>query len=383
MYKIGFIIEQALGHITHGQNLQTNIPKDPDVQAYWGFPAFEIEGLAAKIPVYKSNWTIRAGWRTRSLIAGMHRKASLDAKSGANLDALFFHTQVTAILSPDWLKRFPSIVSLDGTPFQYDALGEYYEHKPDPPWLENIKYRLNQLCYQRAARLVTWSAWAKESLVKDYGVSAEKITVIPPGVNAREWSRPMQHLPPIPETDRGPDPVRILFVGGNFARKGGPLLLEAFRTLRQQSALELHLVARDPIPAEPGLFVYNDMQPNSPELKKLYHTSDIFCLPTQGDFLPMVLSEAGAAELPVVSTRLAAIPEIIREGETGLLTKPGDVSALITALQTLIENPTLRQEMGEQASQTIQAAFDAETNAFRLLELIKQVVDTGRTRGKR
>ncbi len=73
MYHLGFIIEQALGHVTHGKNLQTNIPKDPEVRALWGFPRFETEGLAAKIPVYKSNWTIRAGWRTRRLLAEMNR----------------------------------------------------------------------------------------------------------------------------------------------------------------------------------------------------------------------------------------------------------------------------------------------------------------------
>lgn len=392
MHHIGFIIEQALGHITHGKNLQTNIPKDPTVRAYWGFPAFETEGLAAKIPVYKSNWTIRAGWRTRALLADMHRQArrhtqatpGLDAKAVSALDALFFHTQVTAILSPDWLKRIPSIVSLDGTPLQYDALGAQYDHKTDPPWLENLKYRLNQLCYQRAAHLVTWSAWAKASLVKDYGISAEKITVIPPGVNSREWLRPDQPSAPSPQprggTDPRPgtDPVRILFVGGNLARKGGDLLLTAFRTLRQTTPLELHLATRDSVPSEPGLFVYNHLQPNSPELKHLYHTSDLFCLPTQGDFLPMVLSEAGAAGLPVVSTRLAAIPEVVLDGETGLLTNPGDVPALVTALRTLIENPTLRQQMGAKATQTIQATFDAETNAIRLLTLIKQVADKGR-----
>ncbi|MCB9135450.1 MAG: glycosyltransferase family 4 protein [Anaerolineales bacterium] len=375
MYRFGFIVEQALGHITHGKNLQALIPKAPDVQASWGFPAFETEGLAAKIPVYKSNWTIRAGWRTRALVATMQRQAH---QTGAPLDALFFHTQVTAILSPDWLKRIPSIVSLDGTPLQYDALGAQYDHKTDPPWLENLKYRLNQLCYHRAARLVTWSAWAKESLVNDYGISAEKIIVIPPGVNVRAWLRP-DHLSSPPPPSRGvADPVRILFVGGNLARKGGDLLLNAFRALRPTHPCELHLVTRDTLPPEPGLFVYNDMQPNSPALKHLYHTSDLFCLPTQGDFLPMVLSEAGAAGLPVISTRLAAIPEVVLHGETGLLTAPGNQAELTTALRTLLENPTLRQQMGQKATETIQATFDAETNANYLLTLLKQVADQPR-----
>ena len=50
-YKIGFIIEQALGHITHTQNLQRNVPRDPDVQAFWGLVPWETRGLAGRIPI--------------------------------------------------------------------------------------------------------------------------------------------------------------------------------------------------------------------------------------------------------------------------------------------------------------------------------------------
>jgi glycosyltransferase involved in cell wall biosynthesis len=374
-YKIGFIIEQALGHVTHGKNLQVNVPKDNSVEAHWGLPAFETSGIASKIPVYKSNWTVRAGLRTRRLVAEMNKQTELDA--------LFFHTQVTAVLATNWVKRIPSIVSLDATPLQYDSLGEFYEHEAGPTWLEKMKWRLNRDCYRAARHLVTWTAWTKQGLVDDYEVEADKVTVIPPGVNTSDWYRPTPR-----QLTYNHQPVKILFVGGNLERKGGLLLLEAFRTLRQSFAaldgakagidVQLHLATRDQVPEEPGLFVYNDMQANSQPLKQLYHECDIFCLPTYGDCLPMVLSEAGAAGLPTVSTQLAGIPEIVREGETGFLVARGDVPALTQALRKLIDNPALRLQFGERAVQVVTDNFDAERNTFRLLDLIKHIVDEER-----
>ena len=370
MHKVGFIVEQALGHVTHGKNLQALVPQDGDIEPFWGLPAFETHGIAGKIPLFNSNWTVRAGLRTRRLLRQISRQTQLDG--------LFFHTQVTAVLSPDWLKRLPSVVSLDATPLQYDALGTFYNHQTSSGWLEGIKYKLNRDCYQLANHLVVWADWTKKGLIADYGVPAEKITVIPPGVHTKAWlnssNRPKQR-----------DEVKILFVGGNLARKGGNLLLEAVQALRQQNlvalngsaqpvTVALHLVTKDDVPAQPGVTVYNDMQPNSPALKQLYHDCDIFCLPTYGDCLPMVLSEAGAAGMPAVATDIAGIPEIVHEGETGFLVPPGNSEALSKALRRLIEDPALRCRQGKQATKLITTQFDAQKNSQKLLEIIKNTI---------
>ena len=131
----------------------------------------------------------------------------------------------------------------------------------------------------------------------------EKVIVIPPGVNTRLWTPPKGLC-------KNQEVVKILFVGGDLQRKGGLFLLEAFRRLRQQGVhqyngdriqVELHLVTRTRVDPEPGLYIYNDLNPNMPELRELYYQSDIFCLPSQGDCLPMVLAEAGAAGLPIIA----------------------------------------------------------------------------------
>ena len=200
-------------------------------------------------------------------------------------------------------------------------------------------------------------------LVQGYGVLADKITVIPPGVNVNEWRRPMPRLPHA-------DPVKILFVGGDLKRKGGVVLLEAFRALRHLG-LELHLVTKDRQPPEPGVFIYNNLEANSQPLKDLYRTCDIFALPTFGDSLPMVLSEAGASGMAIISTNVAAIPEIVRNGETGLTVPAGDAASLTQALRDLSTNPTLRMTLGERAMAHVSRHYDASSNANRLLDLLK------------
>ena len=371
MYRIGFIIEQALGHITHTKNLQANVPKDGEIKALWGLPRWQTEGWLGKMPVVKSNWTVQAGLQARRLVRDMQQQGPLDA--------LFFHTQVTAVLAQNWVRRIPSVVSLDATPKQYDSLGEFYAHEPGPAWLEQRKWELNRDLFRSARHIVSWSKWARQGLADEYEVPSTKVTVIPPGVTVQEWHRPVPRQP-----HNGP--VKILFVGGNLERKGGLLLLEAFRQLRSEHeqgrlpAVELHLVTRDQVEKEPCLYVYNEMQANSAPLKQLYFDSDIFCLPTFGDCLPMVLSEAGATELPVVSTDVAAIPEIVEDGVTGFIIPPGDTRAITAALRRLVQDPVLRQQQGQRARQLVDEQFDAAKNAFRLLALLKQIVDE--TKGK-
>lgn len=374
-YSVGFILEQALGHITHSRNLMRTIAEDPTVRAHWGLPSFGTTGFAARLPLYRSNWTLRAGFQTRRLLADMHRRE--------RLEALFFHTQVTATLAQDWLERIPSIVSLDATPRQYDALGPAYAHHAGPDWFERWKWGLNRNCFHKARCIVTWSAWARDGLVTEYGVPQEKITVIPPGVNVSEWDRPT--VKPHHDT------IRILFVGGDFERKGGWALLEAFRRLRAELtsaahstplAVELHMVTRLQISEEPGVFVYNKMEPNTPELKNLYFSSAIFCLPTMGDCLPMALAEAGAVGLPLVSTPLGAIPEIVRDGQTGFLVPSGDVDTLTAILRRLVCDADLRQVLGRQAAQLVRREHDASKNIAQLLHLLKTLITENRQKGR-
>jgi len=361
--RVGFLLEQTLGHVTHSDNLEHIITNDRSIEAAFVPIPYEVKGIAAKIPGY-GNWSLRAGLLARLAVSALERSA--------RLDALFIHTQVPAILVNRPMKRIPTIVSLDATPIQYDGFGSHYNHQRGNSVVERAKWVANRNCYKRADSLVAWSEWTKTSIVEDYGIDPDRVTVIAPGVIRSAWTPPA-------DMPSHKNVVRILFVGGDLDRKGGTALIAAFRTLRVehehdashiQPRLELHLVTRAAVADEPGVVVHNNMQPNSDELKALFHASDIFCLPTRGDCLPMVLSEAGAANLPLVSTPVGAIDEIVIENETGLLVPPDDVRALVTALRALIDDPELRRRLGHGASQVVRRSYDAERNAELLVSLL-------------
>lgn len=359
---VGFVLEQTLGHVTHAQNLRSIIPPDGAIAPRWAEVAWEIPSWGRAMPPVR-NWTVRAGVRARRAIARLDRETPLDA--------LFVHTQVPAVLAADWMARIPTVVSVDATPIQYDELGEHYGHARGAPAVERLKYLANRRCFDRAAHLVTWSDWAKQGLVDRYDVPPGKVTVIAPGVDVDAWTTGAP----------GPvgGPIRLLFVGGDLHRKGGNDLLAAFRSLRARRAdleVELHLVTKTPVAAEPGVVVHHGLGPNSAELRALYGRADIFCLPTSGDCLPMVLSEAGACGLPLVSTAVGAIPEIVRDGETGLLVPPRDRAALTAALERLVVDGALRRRLGEQASALVRRDYDARANAGRLVDLLATVART-------
>ena len=358
---VWFVLEQTLGHVTHGKNLQSLVPRIEGVEPVFALVDDALTGPLRRVPGW-SNWTVRAGVRARRAL----RRLSRDGWTSAP-DALFVHSQVPAVLLGRWM-RTPTVVSLDATPLQYDALGEFYQHEVGTGPGEQIKKWANQRCFARARHLVTWSQWAKQGLIDEYGVDANKVTVIAPGVDVDLWAPP----PNVTEDGR---PVRILFVGGDLSRKGGDLLLAAAERLRGESDLpdfEVHLVTPAAVDPVPGVVVHPGLRANSAELIEQYHRADIFCLPTWGDCLPMVLAEAGASGLPLVSTDVGAIAELVNDG-TGRLIEPGDLEQLVAALRDLLTDPDERTRCGKAARELVLHDHDARRNAERLIDVVRSV----------
>jgi glycosyltransferase involved in cell wall biosynthesis len=355
-YRIGFVIEQQLGHATHSRNLERYVQHDREVRPVWIPIAFEATGWMKTAPLVKSNWSVRA-----SLLA---RRAIAQARRQEPLDALLIHTQVASLAAGPAMRATPTIISLDATPINYDTVGEFYGHKSGGP-LEGLKFRANVHAFGLATGLVTWCRWAKDSLVQDYGVPSEKITVIPPGVDLSLWPKRPTRSASAPDRL-----IKLLFVGGDFKRKGGEVLLECFQRYFQERC-ELHLVTQEPLQPGPNLYVYNGVKPKSETLTRLFAEADLFVFPTLADCAPVAVTEALAASLPVISTRVGAIPESVQDGKTGLLVDAGNVEQLRQALEWLLEHPEQRVEMGHLGRRLVEADYDAEKNCQRLLEILK------------
>jgi glycosyltransferase involved in cell wall biosynthesis len=101
---------------------------------------------------------------------------------------------------------------------------------------------------------------------------------------------------------------------------------------------------------------------------------DIFVLPTRAENLPIAILEAMACALPVISTRVGGISELVRENETGILVDPDDCPALAQALERLARDPDERERFGRKGAERIASHFSADEVARRMLCLYEELV---------
>jgi glycosyltransferase involved in cell wall biosynthesis len=340
--RTGFVMEQTLGSVTHYLNLRANEAEAPPVEPRW----LPVDYARARWP-----WAIEGSLRARRAMRQV----------AGQVDAFFLHTTTLSLLAPDLFLRKPTVISTDATPASKAAMRGHYGLAPESGPAARLKRLAYRTAFRAAAGFVAWTQWAADSLVHDYGCPPEAVAVIPPGVDTAAWA-------PGAAKDGLP---RLLFVGGDFERKGGDLLLQVFRE-RLRGRATLVLVTGAQVPEEPGVEVHRGLKPNSPELRALYAGASLFVLPTRGDCLPLACLEALSSGLPLIASAVGGIPDAVRPGETGLLVPPGDARALGDALESLAGDALARGQMALRAREDARVRFDARGNARRLFQFIAE-----------
>ncbi len=180
---------------------------------------------------------------------------------------------------------------------------------------------------------------------------------------------------------RGERPT-ILFIGRQVPEKGQVVLMEAVVLLAERGhrvnitlagegqaraelerlAEQLGLAAQVSFPGAVG----------QEEIRALYEGASIFCLPSFAEGIPGVLMEAMAMRLPVVSTRITGIPELVDDGRTGLLVTPGRSDELADALERLLLDPSFGHQLGSSARDKVIREFNTASSAKQLYELLAQ-----------
>jgi glycosyltransferase involved in cell wall biosynthesis len=188
-----------------------------------------------------------------------------------------------------------------------------------------------------------------------------------------------------PRSDRR---LQILCVASYEEVKGHRHLIAACRLLRARGVgFECHLIGDGPLRADvrrriDAAGLHDDVRMHGPlpraDVARHLGAADVFVLasaPTAGgkrEGIPVVLMEAMAAELPVVSSRLSGIPELVDDGRSGFLVEPGDVEGLAAALERLAADPHTAAAMGRAGRVKVQAEFDLRRNAATLADLFRQ-----------
>jgi colanic acid/amylovoran biosynthesis glycosyltransferase len=236
--------------------------------------------------------------------------------------------------------------------------------------------------YERADLVTANTGFTKAKIVAN-GCPAGKIEILPVGLRMDEY-------PEAPFGER--DPRAILTVGRLVEKKGHRYALEAVALLAKRLPGIRYLVAGDgglrkeleARAAELGIAELVDFlgPRNDREVAQLYRSSAVFVLPSvtasDGDMegQGLVLQEAQAAGMPVVSTLHNGIPEGVREGETGFLVPERDPAALADRIGRLLEDSELRERMGRAGRSFVAATYDGPILTGRLLGMYERTLST-------
>lgn len=227
---------------------------------------------------------------------------------------------------------------------------------------------LEEAAYRTAAHVCTRSKLVRRSVVDDYGLPGRSVSVVGGGVNFA--SLPSASVPV-------GDAPTILFIGKDYRRKGGDLLVEAFNSIRRACPqARLVLVTRDPWAPDsppPGVTVVAPTWERE-RIAALYRTADLFVLPSRLETWGDVLLEAMAYGLPVLGVDTDAMGEIVVDGVTGQLVPSGDVEAMGRALRRLCQDPELRRQWGTRGRRRVERHFQWFHVAERLLPVLDDVM---------
>ncbi len=111
-------------------------------------------------------------------------------------------------------------------------------------------------------------------------------------------------------------------------------------------------------------------------MAQLYRAFDLFVLPSVSEGMPLTILEAMNAATPVIATRVGGVPELVDDGETGLLVPPRDPDALAAAILRLLENPRLREDMGRHGRERVERQFTAERMVISTDQLFRRLLST-------
>ena len=199
--------------------------------------------------------------------------------------------------------------------------------------------------------ICTFASFMVGALQKQHGVARDKVTAIGAG--------PIRPVPTRPNTElRRYRARRVLFVGRQFERKGGEILLEAFERVRRELPDATLTVVSSLAKFSPRAGVEHIEFASNKELEMLYTSASVFTMPSVCETWGLVYVEAAAHGLPIVNFDSWALPDIVDHGVTGLLTPVHSADGLAAALVEALHDPRRLQAMGRASVARVRDVLD-------------------------
>ena len=372
MLKVLSIQSDVLGNKTYCESLRKYFAEftDIDLTACWYHEdrslATKLVNKLVRLPLLpsKKNLDIR---RARAEWGYGYISEQLAARKLAqrSYDVLHFHSQVQSFGSVALMRRIPTVVSMDMTAYQIAR-----ESAPRYHWTHMPSIRMERQALEAAAHIVTFSEWARRSVIHEHGIPGQKVTAILPGTRLETFDPPNYTVRELP---------RILFVGGDFKRKGGWDLLNVFSEHFAEKT-ELHLVTNQPLPTVgSNVFVHAGVTAFTRRWHELFRNSDIFAMPSYAEALGHVFQEGAGYGLALIGSNVGGISEMVREGQNGFLVEPGDQVALARRMHELLSDSELLLRFRRQSHRIAIGNFDSKTNFRQVADVFHHAASKQRS----
>lgn len=367
---VAFLNENTLGHTSYLPRFAGELARRPEL----GVTARVLDALP--LPPHWRRWgdtSIRGlrkvgldfhGTRWR-IAASRHLREQLDAlRQSEQVAALVVNTQSMGLALAGLPPELPVFVALDAT-FTQLARSPWFAPNAPARWLQPLTLRgllrRERDLFARTTRFLPWSEPVAKSLRQDYGVAAARITVLPPSLTP----------PPPREPRAGNARPQLLFLGGDFFRKGGELLREVHQRFLADRC-DLHVVTQSEVPAGRNLFVHRGVMAGGEAWLRRWREADVFVFPSRLETFGIVLLEALAFGVPVVASDAGAARGLLGDGEFGRLLPELGVETLRSALEETLGNPLGAAARARQGREHFAREFALPANTARLAEWLRE-----------
>lgn len=231
------------------------------------------------------------------------------------LDAVLSLVSTDLVTRYGQLTKVPLIHCTDATP---GFLRKFYGYEVSNKALEE-----ERLAYERAKLILFSSDFMLRQAVSEFGEGySSKMAALPWGANLDSFPVAPPSKPPL-------KPLRLLFIGKDWVRKGGDIVIETLQELKRRGiAAELHLVGTRA--GEAGSlenvidhgFLNKNREEDRHVLEELLNCAHFLVLPTRADCTPMVVAEANSHGIPVLITKVGGIPSLVQTGWNGEMLLP-------------------------------------------------------------
>jgi glycosyltransferase involved in cell wall biosynthesis len=280
-----------------------------------------------------------------------------------------------------WLVRNPAVpvTGMINDTYALDWVESGYpRHSYTDRLKRNLYYYLQRIIERRTYRkfsvILANSLYTAQKAIQGYGLPEQKVKTVYLGLTSPSPLEPIKM----------PGEPTIIFVGGNFQRKGLPTLIEAVSIQKESSPdIRLHVIGEDRNqPALENRSRRLDVQNNiafhgrkaNEEVKRMMAGADMFAMPSLTEGFGLVYAEAMQAGIPVIATKEGGLKEVVQEKTEALFVKPGDPHELSVAIQSLVNDVELVSRLKRKGKSAIarlsveKMAVETETIYLELLK---------------